>query len=155
MNPGKRTALFPGSFDPITKGHVDVIVKGLDLFDRIVIGIGSNSSKKALFPIEKRMQWLEDVFKDRKQVEIMSYEGLTAAFARKIGASHILRGLRSGYDFEYEQSIAFANKELEPGVETIFLLSSPSYSNISSTIVRDIIVNGGNYTGFVPEGIRF
>ncbi len=151
----ENIALFPGSFDPITRGHVDVVRKGLGMFDRIIIAIGVNTQKKALFSLEQRMAWIKDVFRDEARVEVTSYEGLTVEFCRKAGAGLILRGLRSGGDFEYEQSIAYANKEMIPEIETVFLLSSPSYSNISSTIVRDIIVNKGNYSKFVPEGIVF
>lgn len=151
----QKTALFPGSFDPITRGHVDIIRKGLDIFDRIVIGIGTNTSKKALFSIEQRSEWIRKVFPDENRLEVRAYQGLTIAFCKEIDARYIIRGLRSGLDFEYEQSIAFANKEMEPSIETVFLLSSPSYSNISSTIVRDIIVNKGDYSRFVPEGIVF
>jgi pantetheine-phosphate adenylyltransferase len=149
-----KIALFPGSFDPITNGHVDVITKGLFLFDKVIIGIGSNASKKSLFSIEQRIGWMREIFKNEVKVEVTVYEGLTVSFAKQIGAEVILRGLRSGSDFEYEQSIAFANKELESGIETVFLLSSPSYTNISSTIVRDIIVNKGDYTKFVPKEVR-
>ena len=151
----QKTALFPGSFDPITRGHVDIIRKGLDIFDRIVIGIGTNTSKKPLFSIEQRSEWIRKVFPDENRLEVRAYQGLTIAFCKEIDARYIIRGLRSGLDFEYEQSIAFANKEMEPSIETVFLLSSPSYSNISSTIVRDIIVNKGDYSRFVPEGIVF
>ncbi len=151
----QKIALFPGSFDPITRGHVDIISKGLGIFDRIIIGIGSNTSKKPLFSIEQRMEWIRRVFEGESRLEVMSYEGLTVSFCKDLNANYIIRGLRSGLDFEYEQSIAFANKEMEPGIETVFLLSSPSYSNISSTIVRDIIVNKGDYSKFVPAGIKF
>jgi pantetheine-phosphate adenylyltransferase len=151
----KKIALFPGSFDPITNGHLDIVQKGLGIFEKIIIGIGSNSSKKSLFTLEDRMNWIKQVFKDNDRVEVRSYEGLTVMFCKEIGATHLLRGLRSGLDFEYEQSIAFANKEMVPEVDTVFMLSSPSYSNISSTIVRDIIVNKGDYSKFVPKGIPF
>jgi pantetheine-phosphate adenylyltransferase len=151
----KKIALFPGSFDPITKGHVDIIKKSLLIFDELVIGIGSNSAKKSLFTIDQRMSWIKEVFKDETRLDIQIYNGLTVDFCKKIDANFIVRGLRSGLDFEYEQSIAFANKEMEPGIETVFLLSSPSTSNISSTIVRDIIVNKGDYSKFVPMGIVF
>jgi pantetheine-phosphate adenylyltransferase len=151
----KKIALFPGSFDPITNGHVDIIKKSLSLFDQVVIGIGTNTSKKPLFSIEQRMAWIREVFKDEPRLDIQTYSGLTIAFCKQIGANFIIRGLRSGLDFEYEQSIAFANKEMDQSVETILLLSSPSTSNISSTIVRDIIINQGDYSKFVPAGIFF
>ncbi len=149
----EKTALFPGSFDPITKGHFEIVLKGLTLFDRIVIGVGSNSAKKTLYSVEQRIKMIQDVFKNYPAVSVVPYTGLTVTFCKSIGAGFILRGLRSGLDFEYEQSIAFANKELDGSIETVFLLSSPSYSNISSTIVRDIIANDGDYTKFVPPGL--
>jgi pantetheine-phosphate adenylyltransferase len=148
-------ALFPGSFDPITLGHVDVIRKGLLIFDKVIVAIGVNTQKKTLFTLEQRLAWIEKVFKDEPRIQVRSYEGLTIEFCRHSGANFILRGLRSGRDFEYEQSIAYANKVLVPEIETVFLLSSPSYANISSTIVRDIIINKGDYSKFVPEGISF
>lgn len=151
----QKIALFPGSFDPLTNGHVDIISKGLQIFDQIVIGIGSNSSKKPLFTIEQRMEWIRKAFPNESRLDVQKYEGLTVAFCKSLNAQYIIRGLRSGLDFEYEQSIAFANKEMEPGIETVFLLSSPSYSNISSTIVREIITHKGDYSKFVPEGIKF
>jgi pantetheine-phosphate adenylyltransferase len=151
----EKIALFPGSFDPITNGHVDIIKKSLLMFDRVVIGIGSNSAKKSLFSVEQRIAWIREAFKDEDRLDIQIYNGLTVSFCKQLGAHFIVRGLRSGLDFEYEQSIAFANKEMEPSIETVFLLSSPSTSNISSTIVRDIIVNNGDYSKFVPQGIVF
>lgn len=151
----QKIALFPGSFDPLTNGHVDIISKGLQIFDQIIIGIGSNSSKKPLFTIEQRMEWIRKAFPNESRLDVKKYEGLTVAFCKSLNAQYIIRGLRSGLDFEYEQSIAFANKEMEPGIETVFLLSSPSYSNISSTIVREIITHKGDYSKFVPEGIKF
>jgi len=150
----ERIALFPGSFDPITKGHFEIVIKGLELFDTIVIGIGENSSKKTLYSVQQRTDMLQKVFADYPNVKIQSYSGLTIKFCKEIGAKFVLRGLRSGLDFEYEQSIAFANKELENDIETVFLLSSPSYSNISSTIVREIIRNNGDYSKFVPQGLN-
>ncbi|MES2616858.1 MAG: pantetheine-phosphate adenylyltransferase [Bacteroidota bacterium] len=151
----EKIALFPGSFDPITKGHVDIVEKGLLMFDKIIIAIGSNAKKTNLFPIEKRIEWIQQVFKNQPRVTVEAYTGLTVNFGQSIGAGFILRGLRSPGDFEYEQQIAYANKELVEGIETVFLLSSPYYTNISSTIVRDIIINKGNYSKFVPEGITF
>lgn len=148
-----KIALFPGSFDPITKGHHEIILKGLSLFDKIIIGVGQNSGKKNLFTIDERLNTLKHLFKDEPKIEVITYEGLTVHFCQKIGANFILRGLRSGQDFEYEQSIAFANKEMVDDIDTVFLLSSPSYTNISSTIVRDIIVNNGDYSKFIPDGV--
>ncbi len=150
-----KIALFPGSFDPLTKGHVEIITKGLSVFDKVIVAIGRNSQKKYLFDIEIRKQWIEDVFKDFPAVEVMIYDGLTIDFCQKIGANYLLRGLRSCSDFEYEKGIAFANKEMNPQIETVFLLSSPATFNISSTIVRDIIVNKGDYSHFVPKEIKF
>lgn len=149
-----KIALFPGSFDPITRGHHEIILKGLNLFDKIIIGIGQNSGKKNLFTIEERVNILNLLFKNEPRIEVMTYTGLTVHFCQQIGAKFILRGLRSGQDFEYEQSIAFANKEMVNEVDTIFLLSSPSYTNISSTIVRDIIINDGDYSKFIPDGVK-
>ena len=150
-----KIALFPGSFDPLTKGHVEIIIKGLSVFDKVIVAIGRNSQKKYLFDIETRKQWICDVFKDFPTVEVVIYEGLTIDLCHKIGANYLLRGLRSCSDFEYEKGIAFANKEMNPQIETVFLLSSPATFNISSTIVRDIIVNKGDYSHFVPKEIKF
>ncbi len=151
----EKIALFPGSFDPITKGHVDIVQKGLGIFDKIIIAIGSNVKKTNLFSIEQRMEWIQKIFINDPRVSVKTYTGLTVNYCNEVGAHFILRGLRAPGDFEYEQQIAFANKELVDKVETVFLLSSPYYTNISSTIVRDIIINKGNYGKFVPEGIVF
>ncbi|MDP2176774.1 MAG: pantetheine-phosphate adenylyltransferase [Bacteroidota bacterium] len=148
-----KIALFPGSFDPITKGHFDIITKGLRIFDKIVVAIGHNTNKKSLFSVEERKKWIEDLFINEPRVEIVAYTGLTIEFCKKVNANFILRGLRTSVDFDYEQSIAYANKELVSTIETVFLLSSPAYFNISSTIVRDIIVNGGEYQKFVPDTV--
>lgn len=148
-----KIALFPGSFDPITKGHFDIITKGLSIFDKIIVAIGHNTNKKSLFSVEVRKKWIEDLFINEPRVEIVAYTGLTIEFCKKVNANFILRGLRTSVDFDYEQSIAYANKELVSTIETVFLLSSPAYFNISSTIVRDIIVNGGEYQKFVPDTV--
>jgi len=149
----EKIALFPGSFDPITKGHFEIVLKGLELFDRIIIGVGSNAAKKSFYSSEQRIDMIQKVFIEYPAVKVLPYTGLTVTFCKSLDAGFILRGLRSGLDFEYEQSIAFANKELDASIETVFLLSSPSYSNISSTIVRDIIANQGDYTKFGPPGL--
>ena len=149
-----KTALFPGSFDPVTVGHVEVISRSLDLFDKIIVGVGNNSSKNYMFPLQDRLKWIEDSFKDVHQVEVRSYMGLTIDFCRKMGARFILRGLRTSADFEFERSIAQMNNYLDNGIETVFLLSSPKYAPVSSTIVRDIIRNGGNADPFVGSGVK-
>lgn len=150
-----RTALFPGSFDPITKGHRDIIKKALSIFDHLVVGVGQHPSKKSFFSIEERVATIQKVFENEPNISVIAYTGLTIDFCRKVNAGFIIRGLRSGLDFEYEQSIAFANKEMGNEIETVFLLSSPSYSNISSTIVRDIMLHGGDYSKFVPEAVKY
>jgi len=149
-----KIALFPGTFDPITNGHIEVISKGLEIFDKIVIAIGKNSKKQHLFDIELRKKWIRDSFPNNKAIEIEEYSGLTVDFCNVIGAKFILRGLRNATDFEYEQSIAHANKELGPQIDTVFILATPSYSSISSSIVREVIAAGGDYTRFVPSSVR-
>lgn len=149
-----KIAIFPGSFDPITRGHVDIVHKGLLIFDKIIISIGNNAKKTSLFSLEQRIGWIKETFKNNSKVEVQSYQGLTIDFCKQVNAQFILRGLRSPGDFEYEQNIAYANKEMVPDIETVFLLSGLSYSNISSTIVRDIIIHKGNFQKFVPEGLN-
>lgn len=147
------TALFPGSFDPITTGHVDIIERALPLFEKIIIGIGNNADKKYMFPIEKRMQWIEKTFANEKRIEVMTYEGLTVSFCKKAGATFLLRGLRTAADFEFEKAIANMNRSMEPSIETVLILASPVLSSVSSSIVRDIIRNGGNVKQFVACGV--
>lgn len=149
-----KIALFPGSFDPITVGHVDIIQRAMPLFDKIVIGVGINSSKQCYFPLEKRKLFLEKTFENFSKVEITSYEGLTVSFCEKINAQYILRGLRSDMDFEFEKNIAQMNRELDKNVETVFIVCNPNFSAVSSTIVKDIIRNGGNALQFIPEPIH-
>ena len=149
-----RIALFPGSFDPITIGHVDVITRSLDLFDKVIVGVGHNISKNYMFPLQDRIQWIKDSFDELPQVEVVSYTGLTINFCKEINARFILRGLRSSADFEFERSIAQMNNYLESSIETIFILSAPEYTPVSSTIVRDIIRNGGNAQAFVGSGVK-
>ena len=148
-----RICLFPGSFDPITNGHLDIINRSLHLFDKLVIGIGINSGKQPMFTTEQRVQWIEEVFRKEPKVEVRAYEGLTVTCCKEIGAQFILRGVRYVSDFEYEKAIADMNRMLEPGVESIFLPCTPEYSTISSTLVRDVIRNGGDVSRFVPKEV--
>ncbi|MCD0489465.1 pantetheine-phosphate adenylyltransferase [Pedobacter sp. MC2016-14] len=146
-----KIALFPGSFDPITIAHVDILKRALPLFDKIVIGIGLNSSKQGFLTAQKREEIVKAVFSEDKNVEIALYEGLTVDFCKKINASYMVRGLRSVADFEYEKAIAQINQTMMPQMETIFILSKPEYSAISSTIVRDILRNNGDVSAFMPQ----
>ena len=146
-----RICLFPGTFDPVTLGHVDIINRALPLFDRIIVGIGLNSSKAPMFTAEQRLKWIKDIYKDDERVDGAVYEGLTIDFCRKVGAQFILRGIRYVSDFEYEKTIADANRTLDKTIETIFLTGEPKYTSVASTIVRDIIRNGGDAAPFLPE----
>lgn len=149
----KRIALFPGTFDPITIGHVNLIERAMHLFDEIVIGIGHNSSKSTLFSLEKREEWIKTIFKNDSKVRVQPYEGLTVSFCDEIGAQYILRGLRNMSDFDYEKNIAQMNKLVNPNVETIFLMCDPAYTPISSSVVRDLIRNGGDASPYVPKAV--
>ncbi len=149
-----KTALFPGSFDPFTKGHEDIILRALPLFDKIVIGVGSNTAKKHLFSVEQRIEWIETIFKNQSKVEVVIYNGLTVDFCMKIDANYILRGLRNPTDYSYESNIALMNKALNNDIETIFMLTSPELMAINSTIVRDIIIHKGDAKQFVPTAIQ-
>ncbi len=148
-----RIAVFPGSFDPITTGHVDLIRRAAPLFDKIVVAIGINSQKQYLFPLEQRLEWLRQVFRDTPGVEVGSFENLTAHYCQRIGARYLLRGLRNASDFDYEKTISQLNHIVGGGLDTIFLISQPAYSHISSTIVREIIKGGGDASPFVPEEV--
>lgn len=149
----RRIAVFPGSFDPITNGHEDIIRRAVPMFDQIIIAIGVNTTKKSFFPLEKRKDWIKKVFRGEKKINVMSYSGLTVNFCKTIGANYILRGLRTSADFEFERAIGQMNKAMTADIETVFLLTSPEFSAISSTIVRDIIRNGGDAKQFVPKGV--
>ena len=151
----QRICLFPGTFDPITKGHVDVINRSVSLFDKLIIGIGINSSKEPMFSVEQRCDWIREIFKNEPRVEVASYKGLTVDYCKEIEAQYILRGIRYISDFEYEKAIADMNRMLVPEIETIFLTCSPQYSTISSTLVRDVIRNGGNVKQFIPAEVKF
>lgn len=150
----ERIAVFPGSFDPLTRGHESILMRALPLFDKIIVAIGENAEKKHFFDLEQRLAWLDIVFKRESRIEIQQYKGLTIDFCRRTGAKYILRGLRTSADFEFERSIAQMNKYMFPDVETIFLLSSPEFAALSSSIVRDIIRNKGDVSRFIPAGIR-
>jgi pantetheine-phosphate adenylyltransferase len=149
-----KTAIFPGSFDPITRGHVSVLNRALPLFDKIILAIGINSTKQSMFPIEKRKEWIAEIFNGNPKIEVISYEGLTVDLCRKYNAKFILRGLRSSVDFEYERSIAHMNKTLVNDIETVFILTEQEYAAINSSIVREIIKNGGDVRPFLPEQIK-
>jgi pantetheine-phosphate adenylyltransferase len=146
-----KIALFPGSFDPVTKAHVDILKRSLPLFDKVVIGIGLNSTKPAYLNLEKRKEILRAVFADEPKVEVQTYEGLTVEFCKKIDAKYMIRGIRTVSDFEYEKAIAQMNHALAPDIESIFIVSKPGYSSISSTIVRDIMRNNGDISQFIPK----
>lgn len=148
-----KRALFPGSFDPITLGHFDIIKRGIHLFDEVVVAIGINADKKYMFSIEERQRFIEEAFIDEPKVKVVTYEGLTIDFCKLIDAQFILRGLRNPADFEFEKAIAHTNRKLSK-IETVFLLTASKTSYISSSIVRDVIRNGGDYTVLVPDSVR-
>jgi len=150
----KKIAVFPGSFDPITKGHVNIVMRSVPLFDKIVVAIGNNSSKKYSFTFEERMEWIKAVFKNEPKVEATEFQGLTVDFAKSIGAKYLLRGIRTAADFDYEKTIAQLNKSMAPELETICIISDPDLSHISSTIVREIVLNGGNPNIFLPKEVK-
>ena len=149
-----RIALFPGSFDPITLGHVDIIERAVPLFDEIKIAVGTNSAKNYLFPLKRRVQWIEQTFAHEPKVSVITYEGLTVDFAEEQGVQFLLRGLRNPADFEFEKAIAQANREMVPDLETVFLLTSARYAYISSSIVREVYNHGGDFQKFVPATVQ-
>lgn len=151
----RRIAVFAGTFDPITLGHVDIVRRALDLFDEVVVAIGVNSNKKTLFSTEQRMAWVKACFPGESRLTVDSYEGLTVEFCKTKGAKFLVRGLRNGTDFDYEAHIAQLNKSLWNEVETVFVLSAPELSYISSTLVRDVIAHKGNYQQYLPEAVQF
>ncbi len=148
-----KKAIFPGSFDPFTNGHYDIVNRGLKLFDEIVIGIGRNSTKKETFPIREREEAIRKIFKDEPRISVQIYDCLTVDFAREVGAQFILRGVRCMQDFEYERNMAEANKELS-GIETILLYTRPEYAHISSTLVRDLYSYNKDVSTYVPNNLR-
>ena len=147
----QRIGLFPGTFDPITIGHLDIINRALPLFDKLVIGIGRNASKVSMFTEEQRMRWIKDIFKSKPEVSVVMYEGLTVECCQKVGANFILRGIRYVNDFEYEKAIADMNRSLDKNIETVFLTCLPQYTSVASTLVRDVLRNGGDAKQFLPD----
>lgn len=148
-----KRAIFPGSFDPVTLGHYDIIKRGVKLFDEIIVAIGVNADKKYMFSLKERQQFIERTFSDEPKVKVLTYSGLTVDFCKEIGVEFILRGLRNPADFEFEKAIAHTNRNLAP-IETIFLLTSAETSFIASSIVRDVIRNNGNFTKLVPSAVK-
>ena len=149
-----KVAVFPGSFDPITIGHLALVKRALPLFDKIIVAIGENSQKRFLFSLDQRITWLNEVFAEEPKVEVDFFENLTAHYCQKIGAQYLLRGLRNASDFDYEKTISQMNAIVGNGIETIFLISQPEHSHISSTIVREVIKWGGDASPFIPEGLE-
>ncbi|UOQ99563.1 pantetheine-phosphate adenylyltransferase [Hymenobacter sp. 5317J-9] len=145
-----RIAIFPGSFDPFTNGHLDVVQRGVQLFDEVIVAIGTNSSKQRYLPVEQMVGLIAGVFEHEPRVSVRTFKGLTAEFARETGARYLLRGLRNSPDFEYEKPIAYGNQHVNPDLETVFLLTSPALGAVSSTIIRDIHRFGGNVDAFLP-----
>ena len=148
-----RIAVFPGSFDPITLGHESVILRSLNLFDRVYVALGYNSDKHGFFSIEERLEWIKKTFQGYDKIEAVTYTGLTVQFCKEVNAQFILRGIRTAADFEFERSIAQMNKKMYPDLETVFLLSTPELTPVNSTIIRDIYKNGGDISHFVPNAI--
>jgi len=150
----EKVAVFPGSFDPFTLGHKAIVTRALPMFDKIHIVVGFNSQKDGYFPVDKRVEWIEKVFKAEKKIHVVKYTGLTIDFCRNIGAKYILRGLRTSEDFEYERTIAQLNRYMAPELESVFLLTDPELTPITSTIVREIIRYGGDTSKFLPKEIN-
>ena len=149
-----KICLFPGTFDPVTLGHKDIIDRALPLFDKVVIGIGSNMNKQPMFSEEQRLKWLKDMYKNNPKVDAVVYEGLTIECCKMVGAEYILRGIRYVNDFEYEKAIADMNRSIEPDIETIFLTCLPQFTSVASTLVRDVLRNGGDVSQFLPDVVK-
>lgn len=150
----ERIAVFPGSFDPVTKGHESIIRRSVSLFDKLIIALGENAGKQSYFTLDQRLSWLHELFGREQKIEITHYDGLTVNFCQSKRAKFILRGLRTSADFEFERGIGQMNKLMSPDIETVFLLCEPEYASLSSSIVRDILRHGGDVSLFIPEGIR-
>ena len=150
----KRICLFPGTFDPLTLGHTDIIDRALPLFDKLVIGIGRNSNKQPMFSEKQRLKWQKEIYKNNPKVDAIAYDGLTVDCCKKVGATFILRGIRYVNDFEYEKAIADMNRSIEPDIETIFLTCLPQFTSVASTLVRDVLRNGGDVSQFLPDVVK-
>ena len=150
----ERICLFPGTFDPVTLGHVDIINRALPLFDKLVIGIGRNSNKAAMFNEKQRLGWLRKIYKNEPKISVLAYDGLTVTCCKSVGADFILRGIRYVNDFEYEKAIADMNRSLAHGVETVFLTCLPEFTSVASTLVRDVIRNRGDVSQFLPDVVN-
>jgi pantetheine-phosphate adenylyltransferase len=150
----ERICLFPGTFDPVTFGHTDIISRALPLFDKLYVGLGRNSSKVPMFSEEQRLHWLKEIFKDEPKIGVLAYDGLTVDCCKNIGANFILRGIRYVNDFEYEKAIADMNRSLENSVESVFLTCLPKYTSIASTLIRDVLRNGGDVSQFLPDAVN-
>lgn len=148
-----RRAVFPGSFDPITKGHENIVIRASKLFDEIIVAIGSNSSKKSMFSLQQRREWLEKVFENYDNVKVDDYDGMTIDYCQRVEARFLLRGVRNGGDFEYERTIAQMTKSMSPETETVILFTDPEYAAINSTVVREILRNQGDVSQFIPTSI--
>ncbi len=149
----QNIAIFPGSFDPITRGHENIILRTIPLFDKIIVSIGQNSEKKNYFSLGERMDFIASVFKDYPSIVVDKYAGLTVEYCKKVSAKYILRGLRTSADFEFERSIGQVNKKLNPDIETVFLLTLPEYTALNSSVVRDVLRHGGDVGQFIPQGL--
>lgn len=149
-----RIALFPGSFDPFTVGHDSIVKRALKLFDKIIIGIGTNENKSDFFPLDYRKRWVEELFENEPRVEVRTYSGLTVDFCEEVGARFLLRGLRTSADFEFERAIGQTNNVLDDNIETVFLLTNPNHTFISSSIVREVYKNKGDISKFIPKGLK-
>lgn len=153
MSDNLRIAVFPGSFDPVTIGHEHVARRAAGMFDKLIVAIGRNSEKSSMFSLDQRQKWIEKCLADLPNVEVQSYDGLTVDFCEQVGAKSMVRGLRNGVDFEYEQTIAQMSHELKPGIETVVLFTHPRFSAINARVVRDIIKNNGDVSAFIPSSV--
>ncbi|MDQ6763620.1 MAG: pantetheine-phosphate adenylyltransferase [Bacteroidota bacterium] len=149
----ERNCLFPGTFDPVTLGHTDIINRALSLFDNFVIGIGRNSNKVPMFSEEQRIEWLQEIYADEPKIKVVAYDGLTVNCCKAVGANFILRGIRYVNDFEYEKAIADMNRSLAHNIETVFLTCLPKYTSVASTLIRDVYKNGGDVSQFLPQAV--